>query len=68
MIGNVHKKSKTNIEVAVTDHSDNQVQCTMRQNDVKMSQSEQIGNLVTKMIDGINEGKVTIKIEVEFSK
>ena len=53
-----------NIEVSVTDNSKNNVECSFKQNAVNVSQSEQIGQLVSKMLEGTGSGKVTIKIEV----
>ena len=35
---------------------------------VKLSQSDQICELIKKMLEGRTTGKATIKLEVEFSK
>ena len=56
-----------NVEVKVTDNSDVPMDCSVKEKDIKMSQSDQIGQLVSKMLEGRTSGKAKITIEIEFS-
>ena len=56
------------LEVNVTDNSNEKIQCCVREKNVKLSQSDQICELIKKMLEGRTTGKATIKLEVEFSK
>ena len=62
------KKSVLNLEVSVLESGPNSIACTMRKKDIELLQSEKMGQLVSKMLEGCNSGKATIKIEIEFSK
>ena len=56
------------LEVNVTDNSNEKVQCCVREKNVKLSQSDQICELIQKILEGRTTGKATIKLEVEFSE
>ena len=56
------------LEVNIVDQSSSNVECCIRENNVKLSQSEQVCQLVHQLLQGRTSGKVTIEIEVEFSK
>ena len=50
------------------DTKDHSVKCCVKENNVKLSQSEQICQSVHQMLQGRTTGKATIKIEVGFSE
>ena len=56
------------LEVNVTDNSNEKVQCCVQEKNVKLSQSDQICELIKKMLEGRTTDKATIKLEVEFSE
>ena len=56
------------VEVKVTGSNSGEIECSVKENNVKMSQSERIGQLVSKMLEGRTSGKAIIKLEVEFVK
>ena len=39
----------------------------VEKNNVKLSDAEKIGELVTKMLEGRAYGKATIKLEIDFN-
>ena len=47
---------------------DEQVSYCVKEKNVKTRQSEQIGQLVSKMLEGRTTGKAKIKLEIEFSE
>ena len=56
----------SNFEVAFSDSKTDTTTCTCHKHNVKLSQSEEIGQLVTKLLEGRKSGKATIKIRNRF--
>ena len=65
----VNKKvpeSVNSLELTVSDKRQGSVACACKMGDVKLSETERIGDLVNKMLEGKQYNKATIKLEIEF--
>ena len=56
----------TSFEVTLTDKAQGNMSCKCTKNDVPLTEAEEIGNLVKKMLEGRRSGKATIKLEIDF--
>ena len=61
--------SKINIvEVTVNDSTNNCGSCSCRLSNVKLSKSDKIGQIVSRLLEGRRYSKATIKLEVKFTE
>ena len=56
----------SSFEVTVNGDGPNKMSCTCRKNNVKLTESDKIAQLVGKLLDGRTSGKATIKLEIDF--
>ena len=55
-----------NLEISIKDTGNSEGQCSCRKK-VKLSESDQIGRIVSNVLEGRKYGKATIKLKIEFS-
>ena len=56
----------SSFEIKLAGDGPNKMACTCRKKNVKLSESEEIGQLVNKLLEGRTNGKATIKLEIDF--
>ena len=63
-----HVEGEKSLELTVSDKSQGAVGCSCKMSNVKLCETERIGDLVNKMLEGKRYSKATIKMEIEFSE
>ena len=63
-----HVSTINTVELTVNDEINGCGACTCKLSNMKLSESEKIGQIVTRLLDGEKYSKATIKLEVEFSE